>query len=84
VDHCRLPKALMLVEEALRLPAGPQSYAVQAAIGHCMPRGRTIKIPTGRKSPASMKCCRISPSPVIELNHAAVCRWSTGRRGHWI
>jgi RNA polymerase sigma-70 factor (ECF subfamily) len=61
-----------LVEEALRQPGPPQSYAVQAAIAALHARAPSYA-DTDWKQIAGLYevLLRIAPSPVIELNHAA-------------
>jgi RNA polymerase sigma-70 factor (ECF subfamily) len=72
-DHGQIAEGLRLVEEALRMPGRPQSYAVQAAIAalHAQaPNYRDTDWP--QIAGLYEVLLRISPSPVIELNHAAV------------
>jgi RNA polymerase sigma-70 factor (ECF subfamily) len=71
-DHCQIAEGLKLVEEALRLPGRPEAYAVQAAIAALHARAPNYK-DTDWKQIAGLYevLLRISPSPVIELNHAA-------------
>ena len=84
-DRCQISEGLTLVEEALRLPGRPQSYAVQAAIAAHACAGTEYKDTDWPQIAGLYEVLlRISPSPVIELNHAAWCRWSMGRRGRWI
>ncbi|MEH2483025.1 RNA polymerase sigma-70 factor (ECF subfamily) [Nitrobacteraceae bacterium AZCC 2146] len=71
-DRRQIAEGLQLVEEALRAPGRPDSYAVQAAIAalHAQaPSYQTTDWPqiTGLYE----VLLRTSPSPVIELNHAA-------------
>jgi RNA polymerase sigma-70 factor, ECF subfamily len=63
---------LKLVEEALQLPGRPEAYAVQAAIAALHARAASFQ-DTDWKQIAGLYevLLRISPSPVIELNHAA-------------
>jgi RNA polymerase sigma-70 factor, ECF subfamily len=71
-DHGQIAEGLTLVEDALRLPGRPQSYAVQAAIAalHAQaPNYRDTDWP--QIAGLYEVLLRISPSPVIELNHAA-------------
>src|SRR3984893_6818384 len=72
-DRQQILEGLTLVEEALRLPGRPQSYAVQAAIAALHARAPNY-IDTDWPQIAGLYevLLRISPSPVIELNHAAV------------
>jgi RNA polymerase sigma-70 factor, ECF subfamily len=60
------------VEDALSMPGRPQSYAVQAAIAALHARAPSYQA-TDWKQIAGLYevLLRISPSPVIELNHAA-------------
>ena len=53
----QIAEGLQLVEDALRMPGRPQSYAVQAAIAALHARAPNYKTPTGRRSPASTRCC---------------------------
>jgi RNA polymerase sigma-70 factor, ECF subfamily len=71
-DRCQIAEGLKLVEEALRLPGRPEAYAVQAAIAALHARAPNYN-DTDWKQIAGLYevLLRISPSPVIELNHAA-------------
>ncbi|HXB76652.1 MAG TPA: RNA polymerase sigma factor [Bradyrhizobium sp.] len=71
-DQSQIAEGLRLVEEALRLPGRPQAYAVQAAIAALHARAPNYE-DTDWKQIAGLYevLLRISPSPVIELNHAA-------------
>jgi RNA polymerase sigma-70 factor, ECF subfamily len=71
-DRCQIAEGLKLVEEALRLPGRPEAYAVQAAIAALHARAPNYQ-DTDWKQIAGLYevLLRISPSPVIELNHAA-------------
>jgi RNA polymerase sigma-70 factor (ECF subfamily) len=72
-DRCQIGEGLMLVEEALRLPGRPQSYAVQAAIAALHARAPNYDDTDWPQIAGLYEVLlRISPSPVIELNHAAV------------
>ncbi len=72
-NRCQIAEGLMLVEEALRLPGRPQSYAVQAAIAALHARAPNYKDTDWPQIAGLYEVLlRISPSPVIELNHAAV------------
>jgi RNA polymerase sigma-70 factor, ECF subfamily len=68
----QIAEGLELVEEALRLPGPPEAYAVQAAIAALHARAPNFQ-DTDWKQIAGLYevLLRISPSPVIELNHAA-------------
>src|ERR1700759_2790702 len=72
-DWHQIGEGLALVEEALRQPGPPQSYAVQAAIAALHARAPNYA-DTDWKQIAGLYevLLRIAPSPVIELNHAAV------------
>jgi len=71
-DRGQISEGLLLVEEALRMPGRPQSYAVQAAIAALHARASSYKDTDWRQIAGLYEVLlRISPSPVIELNHAA-------------
>ena len=68
----RSPKACRLVEDALQLPGRPQAYAVQAAIAALHARAPSYRDTDWPQIAGLYEVLlRISPSPVIELNHAA-------------
>ena len=71
-DHAQIAEGLELVEDALRLPGRPEAYAVQAAIAALHARAPSFR-DTDWPQIAGLYAVllRISPSPVIELNHAA-------------
>jgi RNA polymerase sigma-70 factor (ECF subfamily) len=71
-DRQQIAEGLALVEEALRLPGPPQSYAVQAAIAALHARAPNFA-DTDWKQIAGLYevLLRIAPSPVIEFNRAA-------------
>jgi RNA polymerase sigma-70 factor, ECF subfamily len=71
-DQDQIAEGVKLVEEALRLPGRPEAYAVQAAIAALHARAPNYE-DTDWKQIAGLYevLLRISPSPVIELNHAA-------------
>jgi RNA polymerase sigma-70 factor (ECF subfamily) len=71
-DAGQIAEGLKLVEDALRIPGRPQSYAVQAAIAALHARAPSYE-DTDWPQIAGLYAVllRISPSPVIELNHAA-------------
>lgn len=72
-DAGQIAEGLKLVEEALQLPGRPQSYAVQAAIAALHARAPCYKDTDWPQIAGLYEVLlRISPSPVIELNHAAV------------
>jgi RNA polymerase sigma-70 factor (ECF subfamily) len=71
-DQAQIAEGLRLVEEALQLPGRAEPYAVQAAIAALHARASNFQ-DTDWKQIAGLYevLLRISPSPVIELNHAA-------------
>ena len=71
-DHAQIDEGLRLLEQALGLPGRPEAYAVQAAIAALHARAPNYQ-ETDWKQIAGLYevLLRISPSPVIELNHAA-------------
>src|SRR5450755_2072675 len=72
-DFRQIAEGLRLVEEALRMPGRPQSYAVQAAIAALHARAPNYNDTDWPQIAGLYEVLlRISPSPVIELNHAAV------------
>ena len=71
-DFCQIAEGLRLVEEALRMPGPPQAYAVQAAIAALHARAPNYQDTDWPQIAGLYQVLlRISPSPVIELNHAA-------------
>jgi RNA polymerase sigma-70 factor, ECF subfamily len=71
-DHEQIADGLRLVEDALRMPGPPQSYAVQAAIAALHARAPSYRDTDWQQIAGLYEVLlRISPSPVIELNHAA-------------
>jgi len=71
-DREQISEGLHLVEEALRIPGRPQSYAVQAAIAALHARAPNYEDTDWRQIAGLYEVLlRISPSPVIELNRAA-------------
>lgn len=71
-DHIQIAEGLKLVEDALRMPGRPQSYAVQAAIAALHARAPNYRDTDWPQIAGLYEVLlRISPSPVIELNHAA-------------
>jgi len=71
-DFCQIAEGLRLVEEALRMPGRPESYAVQAAIAALHARAPSYQDTDWPQIAGLYEVLlRISPSPVIELNHAA-------------
>ena len=72
-DANQIAEGLALVEAALTLPGRPQSYAVQAAIAALHARAPSFGDTDWPQIAGLYEVLlRISPSPVIELNHAAV------------
>ncbi len=71
-DRAQIEEGLRLVEDALGVPGRPQSYVVQAAIAALHARAPS-HADTDWPQIAGLYevLLRISPSPVIELNHAA-------------
>src|SRR6202035_4175346 len=69
-DQAQIAEGLGLVEDALRMPGRPQAYAVQGAIAALHARAPSYR-DTDWKQIAGLYevLLRISPSPVIELNH---------------
>ncbi len=71
-DQAQIAEGLELVEEALLLPGGADAYAVQAAIAALHARAPNFQDTDWRQIAGLYEVLlRISPSPVIELNHAA-------------
>ena len=71
-DSGQIAEGLQLVEDALRMPGRPESYAVQAAIAALHARAPNYKDTDWPQIAGLYEVLlRISPSPVIELNHAA-------------
>ena len=71
-DRCQIAEGLRLVEDALRMPGRPQSYCVQAAIAALHARAPSYRDTDWPQIAGLYEVLlRISPSPVIELNHAA-------------
>jgi RNA polymerase sigma-70 factor (ECF subfamily) len=71
-DHGQISEGLKLVDESLRLPGRPQSYAVQAAIAALHAQAPSYQATDWPQIAGLYEVLlRISPSPVIELNHAA-------------
>ncbi|MDI1262707.1 MAG: sigma-70 family RNA polymerase sigma factor [bacterium] len=71
-DREQIAEGLALVEDALRMPGRPQSYAVQAAIAALHARAPSYQGTDWPQIAGLYEVLlRISPSPVIELNHAA-------------
>jgi RNA polymerase sigma-70 factor, ECF subfamily len=71
-DHAQIAEGLRLVEDALQLPGPPETYAVQAAIAALHARAPSYGDTDWPQIAGLYEVLlRISPSPVIELNHAA-------------
>src|SRR5664279_5126770 len=71
-DRCQIAEGLRLVEAALLLPGRPEAYAVQAAIAALHARAPNFGDTDWPQIAGLYEVLlRISPSPVIELNHAA-------------
>jgi RNA polymerase sigma-70 factor, ECF subfamily len=71
-DSRQIAQGLRLVEDALRLPGRPQAYAVQGAIAALHARAPSYRDTDWPQIAGLYEVLlRISPSPVIELNHAA-------------
>jgi RNA polymerase sigma-70 factor (ECF subfamily) len=71
-DANQIAEGLQLVEDALRIPGRPQSYAVQAAIAALHARAPNYGDTDWPQIAGLYEVLlRISPSPVVELNHAA-------------
>lgn len=71
-DHGQIAEGLKLVEASLQMPGRPQSYAVQAAIAALHARAPSFADTDWPQIAGLYEVLlRISPSPVIELNHAA-------------
>ncbi|MCP3374686.1 RNA polymerase sigma factor [Bradyrhizobium cajani] len=71
-NRAQIDDGLQLVEDALRVPGRPQPYAVQAAIAALHARARSFEETDWPQIAGLYEVLlRISPSPVIELNHAA-------------
>ena len=72
-DHAQIADGLKLVEDALRIPGRPESYAVQGAIAALHAQAPSYHDTDWPQIAGLYEVLlRISPSPVIELNHAAV------------
>src|SRR6202041_3439623 len=71
-DHQEIADGVRLVEDALRMPGPPQSYAVQGAIAALHAQAPSYHDTDWPQIAGLYEVLlRISPSPVIELNHAA-------------
>ncbi|HEV7598779.1 MAG TPA: RNA polymerase sigma factor [Bradyrhizobium sp.] len=71
-DREQIAEGLKLVEDALRGPGRPESYAVQAAIAALHARAPSYRDTDWPQIAGLYEVLlRISPSPVVELNHAA-------------
>ncbi len=68
----QIAEGLALVEDTLRAPGRPESYAVQAAIAALHARAPSYSDTDWPQIAGLYEVLlRISPSPVVELNHAA-------------
>jgi RNA polymerase sigma-70 factor (ECF subfamily) len=71
-DQAQISEGLQLVDAALLLPGPPQPYAVQAAIAALHARAPNFADTDWPQIAGLYQVLmRISPSPVVELNHAA-------------
>lgn len=71
-DRSQIAEGLQLVEHALRQPGRAEPYAVQAAIAALHARAPSYRDTDWPQIAGLYEVLlRISPSPVIELNHAA-------------
>ncbi|MFI5015413.1 MAG: RNA polymerase sigma factor [Hyphomicrobiales bacterium] len=71
-DQGQIAEGLTLVDQALRAPGRPSSYAVQAAIAALHARAERYEATDWPQIVGLYEVLlRIHPSPVIELNHAA-------------
>jgi RNA polymerase sigma-70 factor (ECF subfamily) len=71
-DQAQISEGLQLVDAALLLPGPPQPYAVQAAIAALHARAPNFAHTDWPQIAGLYQVLmRISPSPVVELNHAA-------------
>jgi RNA polymerase sigma-70 factor, ECF subfamily len=71
-DRAQIDEGLRLLDDALRLPGRPQAYAVQAAIAALHARSPSYRETDWPQIAGLYEVLlRISPSPVVELNHAA-------------
>src|SRR3984893_12646465 len=71
-DHGQIAEGLQLVEDALRIPGRPEAYVVQGAIAALHAQAPSYRDTDWRQIAGLYEVLlRISPSPVIELNHAA-------------
>ena len=71
-DRAQIDEGLRLLDDVLRLPGRPQAYAVQAAIAALHARAPNFHETDWPQIAGLYEVLlRISPSPVVELNHAA-------------
>jgi RNA polymerase sigma-70 factor (ECF subfamily) len=71
-DRAQIDEGLGLLDDVLRLPGRPQAYAVQAAIAALHARAPSYQQTDWPQIAGLYEVLlRISPSPVVELNHAA-------------
>jgi RNA polymerase sigma-70 factor (ECF subfamily) len=70
-DRAQIAEGSQLVEDALRVPGRPDTYAVQAAIAALHARAPDYESTDWRQIAGLYEVLlRINPSPVVELNHA--------------
>jgi len=78
-DQAQIAEGLRLVEDALRLRGRPDAYAVQAAIAALHARAPNYADTDWAQIAGLYEVLlRISPSPVVELNHAAALSMTDG------
>ena len=71
-DRTQIDEGVRLLDDVLRLPGRPQAYAVQAAIAALHARAPNYQETDWPQIAGLYEVLlRISPSPVVELNHAA-------------
>jgi RNA polymerase sigma-70 factor (ECF subfamily) len=71
-DRAQIGEGIALVEQALRIPGAPSSYAVQAAIAALHAQAKSWVDTDWRQITGLYDVLlRLQPSPVIALNHAA-------------
>jgi RNA polymerase sigma-70 factor (ECF subfamily) len=71
-DRAQIEEGVLLVEAGLRAPRRPEAYAVQAAIAALHARAPSYEATDWPQIAGLYQVLmRISPSPVIELTHAA-------------
>jgi RNA polymerase sigma-70 factor (ECF subfamily) len=71
-DRAQIDQGVRLLDDVLRLPGRPHAYAVQAAIAALHARAPNYQETDWPQIAGLYEVLlRISPSPVVELNHAA-------------